>query len=116
MKIKATVLLKSGDQVEVELPGKRIVCPRCEGKGTHVNPSIDGHGISAEEFAEDPDFEESYFSGLYDVRCEECDGRNVIEVVDESKLTKRMLRRLHAYQDSEARDRAEIEFERRWLV
>lgn len=56
------------------------VCRRCDGEGKHVNPSIDGNGISPEEFAEDPDFEEAYFSGQYDVQCEECRGEKVIRV------------------------------------
>jgi hypothetical protein len=54
------------------------VCPTCEGEGKHVNPSIDSHGISREEFDEDPDFEEAYFSGAYDVTCVECKGQRVV--------------------------------------
>lgn len=61
---------------------KREVCPRCDGTGTIVNPAIDGNGLSAEDFAEDPDFKEQYLSGFYDVRCPDCDGRNVVEVID----------------------------------
>ena len=48
---------------EIELPVKMAVCPRCDGKGTHVNPAIDGHGISPEEFRDDPEFGEAYFRG-----------------------------------------------------
>jgi len=54
------------------------VCPTCDGNGTHVNPSIDSEGISAEQFYEDPDFEEAYFSGVYDVACAECGGQRVV--------------------------------------
>jgi len=54
------------------------VCPTCDGNGTHVNPSIDSEGISAEQFYEDPDFEEAYFSGDYDVACVECGGQRVV--------------------------------------
>lgn len=56
------------------------MCDLCEGKGTHVSPSVDSHGISAEEFYDDPDFAESYFSGVYDVPCAECGGRRVMWV------------------------------------
>ena len=35
---------------EVELPARFEVCHTCDGKGKHVNPSIDSHGISSEEF------------------------------------------------------------------
>lgn len=59
-------------------PKGYAVCPTCEGRGSHVNPSIDSHGLTAEDFAEDPDFEEAYFSGAYDVRCAECHGKRVV--------------------------------------
>ena len=59
------------------MPAVYEVCETCGGKGKHVNPAIDGHGISAEEMHEDPDFAEDYFSGVYDVPCEECGGRGL---------------------------------------
>jgi hypothetical protein len=54
------------------------VCSVCRGNGQHVNPSIDAHGITWEEFDEDPDFKEEYFSGLYNVTCYECKGLRVL--------------------------------------
>jgi predicted methyltransferase len=66
-----------GNEIEIELPAKFDVCSRCNGKGVHVNPSIDGNGLTQEDFDEDPDFEESYFRGDYDVCCHECDGKRV---------------------------------------
>lgn len=79
-------MTRGGYLISLRLPTKFDVCSRCEGKGTHVNPNIDGNGITAEEFAEDPEFAENYFSGLYDVRCEECDGLRVVQVVDEDRI------------------------------
>jgi len=64
--------------IELEFPAKLEVCDTCEGKGKHVNPSIDSEGISAEEFSEDPDFAEEYMSGSYDVTCYECKGLRVV--------------------------------------
>lgn len=62
-----------GDEVEFEVPWRWEICSRCRGHGKHVNPNIDGHGLSQEDFEEDPDFRESYFAGVYDVACEnEC--------------------------------------------
>lgn len=69
---------------DIIIPARWEVCPRCDGEGSHVNPSIDGHGLSSDDFAEDPDFAEAYFSGAYDVPCEECRGRRVVLVPDES--------------------------------
>lgn len=107
------VMTKRGNSFEVSLPAKRILCPRCDGKGHHVNPSIDGNGISPDEFAEDPDFEEAYFSGRYDVTCEKCHGKNVVDVVDVEQLTPKMKDRYWRQMDSDAADRRDAESERR---
>jgi len=76
---------EDGDTEVVELPAYYEVCPRCEGKGKHVNPSIDEHGITEEEWEHDWDEEsrEAYLSGRYDVTCHECGGKRVVKVVDE---------------------------------
>ena len=72
-----------GEEVECELPAKNEVCGRCEGTGTHVNPAIDGNGLTASDLEEwDEDDIENYMTGVYDVPCEECRGRNVVLVVD----------------------------------
>jgi hypothetical protein len=57
---------------------KWIVCPVCHGNGTTVNPNIDAHGPTAEDFAEDPDFAEDYCKGMYDVTCRGCQGVRVV--------------------------------------
>jgi len=77
------ILLPDGCDSYIKIPGKPVVCRRCGGTGKHVNPNIDGNGISPEEFYEDLDFQESYFSGIYDVTCHDCKGQRVIlEPVD----------------------------------
>lgn len=82
-----SIQIEDANGVEHQLPTRFELCPRCQGHGTHTNPAIDGHGISPEEFAEDPDFEDAYFAGRYDVTCQDCNGLRVIEVVDEERLT-----------------------------
>ena len=69
-------------ETEIPLPTIKEVCPTCRGNGVHVNPSIDSHGLSAEDFASDPDFSQDYFSGTYNQTCNECHGLRVIDVVD----------------------------------
>lgn len=69
------------ESLHLEVKGKWAVCGTCEGSGKHVNPSIDRRGISREEFLEDPEFEEEYFGGMYDVVCYECGGRNVVPAI-----------------------------------
>lgn len=102
-RMRATVLIYGEDEdgeleEEVEVPIVYEVCPTCDGKGTHVNPSIDSHGISAEEFYEDPDFAEEYFSGSYDVACYECGGRNVVPEIDEENCDKEVLEKVRQRQ------------------
>jgi RecJ-like exonuclease len=55
-----------------EIPAVYEVCDVCEGKGTHVNPSIDSHGLSAED---------------YDVSCVSCNGKRVVPMPDYSRMT-----------------------------
>lgn len=64
-----------------------MICPACQGEGKCVNPNIDSNGLTAEDFADDPDFAEDYMSGLYDVTCGACNGRGSIR-----KSHKRTLR------------------------
>ena len=63
---------------EKEMKFQWALCPACEGSGTMVNPSIDCDGISVDEFDQDPEFAESYFSGVYDENCSTCDGEKRI--------------------------------------
>ena len=55
-----------------------IICPACQGDGTCVNPNIDSHGLTADDFAEDPDFAEDYINGIYNVDCAACGGSGKI--------------------------------------
>jgi len=106
------------DEVEVTLPGKYEVCPRCEGRGSIVNPSVDGNGISPEQFAEDPDFEEAYFAGVYDIKCPECHGQRVVAVPDVRSCTyaqKRLLVSERLWQRADAEYRAEVRAEQRMM-
>jgi len=38
---------------EMEVPIHYVVCPTCNGRGKHVNPSIDCNGLTAEDFEQD---------------------------------------------------------------
>jgi len=94
---------------EFEVPITFEVCPVCEGTGSHVNPSIDSHGLSGEDFAEDPDFAESYFRGDYDVPCNLCNGANVIPVCQDEQVRKY----IDEHSEALAEMRAEYAAERR---
>jgi hypothetical protein len=81
-----------GLETEYSLPLKWEVCPTCNGDGRHVNPSIDAHGLSREDFDADPTFKEDYFNGFYDVTCYECKGKRVVPAVDEMIADKETLK------------------------
>ncbi len=111
--------LKLGESMdfedEIELPAVWDICERCKGEGQHVNPNIDGHGISAEEWEQDWDEEsrETYMSGGYDVPCEaRCNGGKVL-VVDEEACKHEPRKSLYeAYKKQEA-ERAQSDREDR---
>jgi len=71
-----------GDGLPDLIPFHWVICGNCQGRGSTVNPAIDGNGLTAEDFAEDPDFREDYFSGVYDVPCAVCKGRRVVPIPD----------------------------------
>lgn len=102
------------EELETEVPAKYEVCGRCNGKGTHINPNVDGHGISQEEFDEDPDFKENYFGGVYDVACHECDGANVVPVFDYDHMTDEQKELAEDHERGEYQDRRERESEERF--
>lgn len=109
-KIEFTEYRDDGDEIVHELPAKFEVCPRCRGEGSHVNPSIDGHGITGEEWNGpdwDDDSREMYMSGGYDVPCHRCGGKRVIAVLDRDVADPDILK---AYDDQE-RELRELEAE-----
>lgn len=114
-KMLVTFAIEDEDENEVEytIPVCFEVCPTCEGKGSHVNPSIDSHGLSREDFDEDPDFREEYFSGAYDVTCYACSGKRVV-IEPKSDFKSPAALALAAWQDAEARDVRERIAEERW--
>lgn len=78
-----TVYTDEDGEEDIELRCRYEVCGVCNGKGSHVNPSIDCNGLTAEDFYEDPDFARDYFGGMYDQTCNGCGGTRVEPVIDE---------------------------------
>lgn len=79
------------DEKEYTVKIHFAVCPTCDGKGSHVNPSIDCNGISAEDFYNDRDFAEDYMQGMYDVPCYGCKGQRVVPEIDTKQTKKDVL-------------------------
>lgn len=97
-----TLVDAEGEEIEVSLPARFEVCHRCKGSGRHVNEAIDGNGLTREDFDEDPDFEEAYFRGDYDVTCTLCHGDRVVSEVDEERLTESQREQYERYCESKA--------------
>lgn len=93
---------------EQTLPVCWIVCPVCEGNGSHVNPAIDAGGLTQEDFADDPDFMEQYFRGDFDMFCNACKGRTTIRAVDRDACPPVLL----ALYDADEQARHDMESER----
>lgn len=112
---------KTGEWVEIEtsleVRMKYVVCSVCNGKGTHVNPSIDAGGISfGGDFDGDPweeDEIEGYMSGRYDVTCYTCGGKRVEPVLDTDNNSKEVIKAIDDHLNGLAEDWAEREAERR---
>lgn len=124
-KITVDFYNNDNENIKYTFPSKNEVCYRCEGFGTHLTPSIGNHAYSAEEFYEsfpEPEDRDEYFrrGGIYDVQCEVCKGKNVIQVIDEEQVEtygseedKKMLKAYNDYLEEEARWRAEERAEAR---
>lgn len=108
-----TIAFVVGD-TEHQLPACYKVCPRCSGTGTHVNPSIDGNGLTCEAFAEaGDDFRADYMAGLYDVPCIECSGRRVVLELDRVRCPKALRKAYDEFQREEHQYQATCRAERR---
>ena len=71
------------EAVKIMVPTIKQVCPACGGVGTHERRDIDC-SLMVDSMREDGDEDglANYFSGDYDVTCETCNGRNVIDEID----------------------------------
>lgn len=112
-KRRMTMIFVDGDGDDYTIPAVYEVCGTCYGHGEHVNPSIDSQGLSAEDFAEDPDFAEMYFAGLYDVKCNECGGEKVVPVPDDDRLTEAEKLMVERTIDAHRNEQLERDYERR---
>lgn len=95
----------------VPLPTHYEVCDRCRGEGKHVNPAIDGNGLTRDQIDEmgGDEFMEQYMGGMYDVTCEECKGLRVVKVVDEELLDREQREEYQSWVDYQN----ELSWERR---
>ena len=100
----------------VYFPSKMVICPRCEGRGSHDHPAF-SNGITSSEW-NGPDWDdesrETYLSGGYDVSCSECAGLRVVAVPDVRRCSWAQRRALVEHRRA-LRDLARDESSERWL-
>lgn len=67
----------------ITVTSKRIVCPTCNGTGSHFRTDLDENSL-VQSIMEDGDDDgyNAYRNGAFDQGCTECNGNNVIEDVD----------------------------------
>ena len=93
------------DGSEEPLPMKWALCPVCDGKGTHVNPSIDAGGLNVADLTMADMVD--YMGGLHDQQCNRCKGRTTVPVVDEKACDPLLLAMYRRQRQDEADMRAE---------
>ena len=116
MKTSINYTIKSGRTLTRKLPAKFAVCDECRGKGSHLVEGMREAVYTWEDFAEDPEFQEDYFGGAYDVPCETCRGQRVVAEPDRERLTRsevRFLDMVERVQFEREREEAYLEAERR---
>jgi hypothetical protein len=108
---------EDGEEVSYTLPARYEVCPTCEGRGNHVDPSIDAGGISSDsDFWDDDEDEEGnsrYRSGFYNVTCYTCGGRTTVPAIDRASADKAALALWDEIQEEDAEYEAMCRAERR---
>jgi hypothetical protein len=107
-----TINIYDEDGEPIALPARWEICHRCEGNGTHVNPAVDGWDPTDWD-ANDEDFRENYFAGVYDIRCDQCAGSGKVQVPDPARLTPAQQEAWEAWQRDEAEYHAIVAMERR---
>lgn len=95
---------KDGEEVSYTLPEKFEVCPTCNGRGTHVRPSVDASGFDGWDDVDEYG-ESNYLAGAYNVTCQTCHGRNVVPSIDRDAADDTTL----ALWDSEREEEASYE-------
>lgn len=100
----------TGGEDTIKIPAHYEVCPTCHGAGKHVNPSIDSNGITQSEMEElGEEFREGYWSGTYDVTCNECKGSRVVLEPNRDTLTREQVAVLAAYENALSEEAQEID-------
>lgn len=104
---------EDGEEITVDLPCKKVICPECHGEGAVLCAGMRGVAFTQEDMGEWEEEERAeYFKhglhkksktpkGRYDEVCDHCDGEKVIDEVDETLLDEEQKIHFDLWQDSE---------------
>lgn len=109
--IDFTTYNDDGDPQEMSIPAVYEVCGYCRGSGT--SSAYLGAFTSDDEWMQDDDFRDNYFSGAYDQTCPQCQGLRVVLVPDDDTAPKDALKAYYDELNAEAQYAAEVAAERR---
>jgi DnaJ-class molecular chaperone len=71
------------EQVTLNLPARRVVCPTCNGYGHHFRNDLDENSFVRECFEErDEESLYLYKAGAFNQTCSECKGQKVLDEID----------------------------------
>lgn len=94
--------------VNMQLPTKLEICPRCDGRGSHDHEAF-ANGITGDDW-NGPDWDDesrdAYMRGAYDVPCSVCNGERVVPVLDRARCNAAQIKLYDEYEREEAEDRA----------
>jgi len=101
---------ENDDKNFIMVPGKNIVCSKCEGFGQHDRRDIDTSKL-IDSMIEDGDYDgiEAYHNGSYDQICTNCKGNKVVLEPDWESLPEWAKKAITSWEQSE---RESKEYER----
>ena len=106
-----TVYDDDGGSEDLAFPSKYEVCWRCRGEGVH--DCWEGGMTSDEMHEQGPEFIDDYRSGVYDKRCDQCNGLRVLLVVDRDRTDRKLLARYDKHVEQQDQWAAELAHEQR---
>jgi DnaJ-class molecular chaperone len=97
----------------IEVDATRVVCPTCDGTGSHFRRDLD-ENLMLDGIREDGDEDsmEAYMGGAFDQICTECNGDNVVLQVDWDTVPKWVFECVEDWDRQEMHDRAVRDAER----
>lgn len=105
-----TMVNSDGDEIEIAIPSKWVICEDCRGHGK--SSAYLGAFTHDDMQEEGPEFVEDYIAGNYDRPCDTCGGSGKELVPDLEQCTSDEQRAALAYKAEQDADRAQERYTR----